>query len=84
MGKYPLKKIINTKIISILYIIMEKVSIVLYDTENAVIMRQSLEFRETESSSQKRKVIQDYLLYLIRAYSQDVEIAKIEILRELN
>jgi hypothetical protein len=84
MGKYPLKKIINTKIISILYIIMEKVSIVLYDTENAVIMRQSLEFRETESPSQKRKVIQDYLLYLIRAYSQDIEIAKIEILRELN
>ena len=58
---------------------MEKVSIILFNTEDEVIVRQSLEFRENET--QKNKLIHDHLMYLFNFYGQDVEISRIEIIR---
>ena len=49
---------------------MEKVSIILFDTEDEIIVKQSLEFRENET--QKNKLIHDHLMYLFNFYGQDV------------
>lgn len=58
---------------------MEKVCIILFDVNDDVIVRQSLEFRETEM--EKNKLIHEHLLYLINFCGQDSEIARIEIVR---
>lgn len=59
---------------------MENITIVLFDEQDEIIVRQKMTIKKDYMDT--RKLINDHLLYLINFYSEDSDITKIEILRD--
>ena len=58
---------------------MEKITIVLFDSEEEPIVREKIEIREGEP--RKNKLINEHILYLLGFYGEEFEVSKIEIIR---
>lgn len=58
---------------------MEKITIVLFESDDEPIVRERIEIRDNEP--RKNKLINEHILYLLGFYGEEFEICKIEIIR---